>query len=180
MTDSQRPVSARSAQPTFLEIGIVTRPHGIAGEIKVQLTPEYLEALEGVKRVYLNDSPDPMRIQNYRAHQNSALLKLEGVDTRNDAETLRGAHVSIKVRELPRLGEGEYYSHELVGLRVEEANGQTLGTLSEVLATGSNDVYVVKSAEGKELLLPAIDSVVRKIDLAARVMSVIVPEGLRD
>jgi 16S rRNA processing protein RimM len=88
--------------------------------------------------------------------------------------------VSIKVRELPRLGEGEYYSHELIGLRVVEENGEDLGTISEVLATGSNDVYIVKTTEGIELLLPAIESVVRKIDLEARMMSVVVPAGLRD
>jgi 16S rRNA processing protein RimM len=171
---------ADSKHPVFLEIGVVTRPHGIAGEIKVQLSPEYLGALEHVRRVYLDNSPDARRIQTYRVHQGSALLKLEGVDTRDGAEALRGARISIKVRELPPLGESEYYSHDLIGLRVVDEAGQELGTLTEVLATGSNDVYVVKPADGKELLLPAIESVVRKIDLEAQTMSVVVPEGLRD
>ncbi|MCL5997727.1 MAG: ribosome maturation factor RimM [Chloroflexi bacterium] len=172
MADSQR--------STFLDIGIVARPHGIDGELKVQLAPEYIEALGRVKRVYLDGSPDAKRIQSFRVHQNAALLKLEGVDTRNDAEALRGMRVSIKVKELPRLGEGEYYTHDLIGLRVIDELGQDLGKLTEVLSTGSNDVYVIKPAVGKELLLPAIESVVRKIDLEAQVVSVIVPQGLRD
>jgi 16S rRNA processing protein RimM len=168
----------KAQPPTFLEIGIITRPHGIAGEIKVQTSPEYLQALEGVRSVYLDGSSQPTRIQSQRIHQNSILLRLEKVATRSDAEALRGVRVAIKFRELPKLKEGEYYSHELVGIQVIDGSGQTLGTVSEVLATGSNDVYVVKPLEGKELLLPAIDSVVHAIDLERRTMCVSVPDGL--
>jgi 16S rRNA processing protein RimM len=168
----------KTQDPTLLEIGTISRPHGIAGEVKVQTFPEYLGALEGVKRIYLNGSAQPTLIQSNRPHQNALLLKLEGVNTRNDAEALRGARVSIKVRELPKLGEGEYYSHELVGMHIVDEAGQDLGELTEVLATGSNDVYVVRTSAGKELLLPVIESVIRKIDLQARIINVVVPEGL--
>ena len=166
------------SQPSFLEIGTISRPHGITGELKLQISPEYLGALEGVKRVYLNGSSQPTRLLSCRPHQNALLVTLEGVNTRNDAEALRGARVSIRMVELPRLPEGEYYSYQLVGLHVRDEAGQDLGELSEVLATGSNDVYVVKSETGKELLLPAIESVIRKIDLEAGVITVVVPEGL--
>lgn len=168
----------KTQDPTLLEIGTISRPHGIAGEVKVQTSPEYLGALDGVKRVYLNDSPQPTRIQSYRPHQNALLLKLEGVNTRNDAEALRGIRVSIRARELPKLDEGEYYSHELIGLHIVDEAGQDIGELTEVLATGSNDVYVVKTNAGKELLLPAIQSVIRKIDLQARIINVVIPQGL--
>jgi 16S rRNA processing protein RimM len=168
----------KAQQPTFLEIGIITRPHGIAGEVKLQTSPEYLQTLEGVRSVYLDSSSQPTRIQSQRIHQNSILLRLENVVTRSDAEALRGVRVAIKFRELPKLKEGEYYTHELVGIQVLDGSGQTLGTVSEVLATGSNDVYVIKPLEGKELLLPAIDSVIHAIDLERRTMSVSVPDGL--
>jgi 16S rRNA processing protein RimM len=162
----------------MLEVGVVTRPHGIAGEVKVQLLPEYLEALEGARFVYLDDSSQPRRIQAYRVHQGAALLRLERVDTRNDAEELRGARVSIRLRELPKLPEGEFYSHDLLGMNVYAESGEPIGQLTEVLGTGSNDVYVIKRADGTELLLPAIESVVKEIDVEKRVMKVVVPEGL--
>lgn len=169
---------ANTRRLAFLEIGTIARPHGITGEVKVQTSPEYLDVLQHVTRVYLDGSTQATEIKGYRVHQKSALLKLEGVNTRNDAEAMRGTRVAIRVRELPSLPEGEYYSHDLVGLRVVDETGRQLGELGEVLATGSNDVYIVRTAEGKELLLPAIESVIRKIDLVAQVMTVVVPEGL--
>lgn len=158
-------------------IGKVTRAHGILGEVKVQLAPEFAGALDGIRRVYLNDEAQPRRVRGKREHQGALLLRLDGVATRNDAEALRGATVSIRLEDLPRLPEGEYYSHQLVGLRVQREGGEPIGTLAEVLATGSNDVYVVKTATG-ELLLPALESVVRVVNLAEGVMIVVVPAGL--
>ncbi len=161
----------------FLVVGKVSRPHGIAGEIKVQLAPAYEGVLDGIKRVYLNDAGHPYRILSHRAHQGGVLLKLERVATRDAAEALRGARVLIYTGDLPALPSGEYYAHQLIGLRVVHESGELLGTLSEVLRTGSSDVYVVKAAAG-ELLLPAIESVIRAIDLDAGTMTVTVPEGL--
>jgi 16S rRNA processing protein RimM len=169
----------KAQNPTLLEIGIISRPHGITGEVKVQTSPEFLTALEGVRRVYLDDSPEGRRIDSYRIHQNAILLRLQGVGTRSAAEELRGVRISIRTRDLPKLSEGEFYAHELTGLRVIDETGQTVGEIREVLATGSNDVYIVALPDGKELLLPAIESVIRKVDLDARVMNVIIPDGLR-
>jgi 16S rRNA processing protein RimM len=155
----------------------VTRPHGIVGEVKVELAPEYAGALDSVRHVYLGDSDQARRVLASREHQGAVLLKLDGVSDRNDAEALRGARISIRQSDLPRLSGDEYYSHDLIGLSVLRDSGEALGRLTEVLATGSNDVYVVKTADG-EVLLPALESVVRAVDLAARTMVVTVPEGL--
>jgi len=163
--------------PQTFAVGKVTRPHGIIGELKVQLAPEYAGALDGIRRIYLNDEPQARRVRGMRGHQGTLLLRLDGIATRNDAEAWRGAIVSIRLEDLPRLKEGEYYSHQLVGLRVQRENGELIGTLSEVLGTGSNDVYVVKTAGG-ELLLPALESVVRSVNLEEGVMTVVVPDGL--
>jgi len=160
-----------------LHIGSVSRPHGILGEIKVHLAPEYVGALEGVQLVYVNDEAAPKRVRHYREHQGAALLKLAGVNDRNAAELLRGARIAIVVDDLPGLPEGEYYAHQLVGLQVRRETGEALGTLTEVLATGSNDVYIVKTQTG-ELLLPAIESVIKTVDFGAGIMTVAVPEGL--
>jgi 16S rRNA processing protein RimM len=162
--------------PQRLPIGKVTRPHGIAGELKVQLAPEYAGALDGVKRIYLDDD-QPYRLRSYRYHQGAALIKLDGLETRNEAEALRGARIFVHIKDLPPLPVGQFYSHELIGLRVLRESGELLGELTEVLATGSNDVYVVQTG-ASELLLPALDSVVRALDVRARTMTVIVPDGL--
>lgn len=110
-------------------------------------------------------------------HQDMLLLKLEGVDTRDAAEALRGAFISVKVEDLPDLGDEGYYIHELLGLRVVGTDGLELGELAEVLTTGANDVYVVTGG-GREVLLPAIPSVILQVDLDAGVMTVSVPDGL--
>lgn len=165
------------SQRKFLVVGRVSRPHGIAGEIKVQLSSGYEGVLDVIERIYLNDAGHPYRILSHRAHQGGVLLRLERITTRDAAEALRGARVLIDTGDLPALPSGEYYAHQLIGLRVASASGEVLGTLSEVLRTGSNDVYVVKAAD-RELLLPAIESVIRAIDLDAGTMTVTVPEGL--
>lgn len=164
-------------QPHLLVIGAIARPHGILGEVKVQLAPGYAGALQGVRRVYLADDETPCRVLKYREHQGAALLKLDRLATRNDAEAVRGVRVAIRASDLPPLPEGTYYTHQLVGVRVVRQSGEPIGELSEVLATGSNDVYVVRTATG-ELLLPALESVILSIDLEGRLMRVTVPEGL--
>jgi 16S rRNA processing protein RimM len=172
-----KPARTQARAQDLLIIGKVTRPHGIAGEVKVELAPEYIGALDGIRRVYIGDADQPCRVLASRSHQGAVLLKLDRCSTRNDAEGLRGSRVSICLTDLPKLPEGEYYAHNLIGISVVRDTGEALGTLIEVLATGSNDVYVVKTATG-EVLLPALESVVRSVDLAARNMVVTVPEGL--
>lgn len=143
----------------------------------MQLAPEYEGILDGVARIYLDDAEHPHRVLSQRPHQGGVLLKLDRIATRNAAEALRGARVLVCTRDLPALPPGQYYTYQLIGLRVVRESGEALGELSEVLRTGSNDVYVVKTAAG-ELLLPAIESVIRTIDLAAGTMTVVVPAGL--
>lgn len=167
----------------LLEIGLVTRPHGIAGEIRAQVPPEYLNALLSVRRVYLalpgRSDRRAFRVEARRAHQDVMLYKLEGIATRNDAEALRGAILLVRAKDLPALEAGRYYPHELIGLRVVTTDGDPLGEISEVLVTGANDVYVVKAApDARETLLPAIDGVVRSVDLHNRVVTVTLPPGL--
>lgn len=167
----------------LIEIGLVTRPHGIAGEIRAQVPPEYLTALLSVRRVYLaldgQSARRAFKVEARRPHQDVILYKLEGVATRNDAELLRGAILLVRAKDLPALESGRYYPHELIGLRVVTSDGAPLGEIYEVLVTGANDVYVVKEApDAKETLLPAIEGVVQSVDLLNRVVTVTVPQGL--
>ncbi len=165
------------AEQTLLAVGKVTRPHGVAGEVKVQLAPGYEDLLTSVERVYLGDSRRPHRVLLCRPHQGALLLRLERVASRDDAEALCGAAVLISPKDLPSLPAGSYYPHQLIGLRVLRTSGEEIGRLSEILRTGSNDVYVVQKASG-QLLLPALESVIRSVDLVAGTMVVDVPAGL--
>ncbi|MCX6019909.1 MAG: ribosome maturation factor RimM [Chloroflexi bacterium] len=160
-------------------IGRITRPHGIVGEVKVQLEPEYLDALDPkhVRRVYLGDADAATGVKSARMHQGAMLLKLEGVDDRNAAEAMRATLVRLDRQDLPALPTGEFYATDLVGMHVFDMDGVELGVLAEVLATGSNDVFVVTRPQG-ELLLPVIDSCVKEIDPAALRIRVVVPDGL--
>ncbi len=166
----------------LLEIGLVTRPHGITGEIRVQVPPEYVTALLSIRRVYLalaGRSPRSCKVEARRPHQDVVLYRLEGIATRNDAEALRGAILLVRAKDLPALESGRYYPHELIGMRVVTTDGALLGEIYEVLVTGANDVYVVKERpDSKETLLPAIEGVVQSVDLLNRVVTVTIPQGL--
>ncbi|MEO6062891.1 MAG: ribosome maturation factor RimM [Thermoflexales bacterium] len=177
--------------PALVEVGRVTRAHGIRGEVKVDGPPDLLEALEEVTRVFVQPGGAdprvttrigdvagfPAALRQCRMHQGAALLVLDGVPTRNDAEALRGARIHVFGEDLPELDHGEYYAHDLIGLKVVDMDGNAVGELVEVLATGANDVYVVQGPAG-ERLLPAIESVVKAIDMEEGLLRVVIPEGL--
>lgn len=126
----------------------------------------------------LTDAPDRFRrgatlhaagavrsVRHARLHRGVLLLELEGIDTKEQAEALRGALLEVPEAELAALPEGSYYRFQIVGLAVVDLAGQALGRVEEILETGANDVYVVRSDEG-ELLVPAIDSVIKQVDVA--------------
>ena len=179
---NKKATGTASAKPKaaikLIEIGKVTRPHGIVGEIKVAVSPDLIGLFDHIKTVYLEDAQRPAKIIRFREHQGAALLLLDGITTRNDSETLRGTRIFINEKALPPLAEGEYYARDLIGLSVVTPEGLVLGEIIEVLSTGSNDVYVIQKADKKELLLPALDSVIKDINFEKRVMTVIVPDGL--
>ena len=125
----------------------------------------------------VGDSDELRCVERQRLHGDRVILKLAGIDDRTAAEAMRGALVRVPIEQAVELPPGSYFWHEIVGLRVQDTRGRALGTVAEVLATGSNDVYVVRSAEG-ELLLPAIKDVVRAIDREHGVMTVELIPGL--
>lgn len=164
--------------PEYLVIGRVVAPHGVRGELKVRVESSDPDRWESLERIYLGEERTPFDVLGVRWQVRQALVKLQGVADRNAAEALRGAYVAVRAEDGQPLAENEFYYHQLEGLRVIADSGETLGRLTQVRATGANDVYVVVGASG-ELLLPAIRQVVLKVDLQAGTMLVHVPEGLR-
>lgn len=169
--------SPHSSEPVFLVIGHLQRPHGIAGEIAMQVLTDFPERIRKGKIVYLGNDHTPIKVLQTRWKQNLMLIKFEGYPSREDVAKLTNLEVFTSVKDLPTLPEGEYYHHQLIGMQVFE-DDILLGSISEILVTGANDVYIVSSLHNSEILLPAIESVILNIDLPANRMQVIIPDGL--
>jgi 16S rRNA processing protein RimM len=160
----------------------VLRPHGVRGELRVEVITGHPERLGQHAHFYLAHPDSPEQAQRYsveeiRGHKEIVLLKLEGCDDRNEAEVLRDMLVQVPAEEAVPLEEGEYYHFQIVGVRVETEDGEWLGQVAEVLETGANDVYLVRGPRG-EILLPAIVDVVLELDLEARRMVVRLLPGM--
>jgi 16S rRNA processing protein RimM len=178
--DSQNPQegtgSPMPGEPVFVIVGKLRRPHGVHGEILMDVQTDFPQRLRRKKTVYVGEKHLPLVIESVRTQDRALLLSFEGYEGCDAVGQLRNHFVYVKTSELPNLPEGEYYFHELVGLRVVNEQGVELGVLAEILETGANDVYVVRSAEGAETLLPVIDEVVRHVDLERGEICVRPPE----
>ncbi|MBN1484427.1 MAG: 16S rRNA processing protein RimM [Chloroflexia bacterium] len=164
--------------PEYLVLGEIVAPFGIRGEVKVLLDTDFPELVLEAAYLYVGDPPLRYEVEWARPHKKLVRLKLLGCDDRNSAENLRGQLLQVAMAEAPVPEQDEYYYHELIGLQVWTEQDEYLGEVEEVWPTGSNQVLLVKGRQG-ELLLPAIDSVVREVDLAQGRILVHLLEGLR-
>lgn len=140
--------------------------------------PEILLDLDVLYLGRQSRDPRPHSLLGLRFHKDHALLTLEGVIDRNEAELLRGVDVFVPEEWLPSLEEDEFYVHQILGLRVVTLDGEELGTVKDVMFTGANEVYVVRGDAYGDVLLPAIDEVVREVDLDAGTIRVQLLDGL--
>lgn len=148
--------------PRYLVVGKVVAPWSTRGELKVAILTDFPDRFRDLERVYLSD--EPWMLEGYRRHGRWVILRLEGCADRNSAEKFRGELVQIPLEEAVPLSEDEYYIYQIVGLEVWTRAGEHLGRVSEVLFTGANEVYVVEGERG-EILVPAIEGVVKEVDL---------------
>ncbi|MCL4251559.1 MAG: 16S rRNA processing protein RimM [Anaerolineae bacterium] len=170
-------------RPEYLVLGKLLRPHGVRGEVRMHVLTAYPERLADLEYVYLSEdeagtSVTAYMLEHVRLHQGYALLTLGGIDGRDQAEPLRQLYVLVDMDHAVPLEEGEFYLYELIGVEVSTVEGERLGTLVDVIETGANDVYVIKSDTYGEVLIPAIDRVIVETDIDARKMTVQLPEGL--
>ncbi|MPZ48000.1 MAG: 16S rRNA processing protein RimM [Dehalococcoidia bacterium] len=158
-----------------MTVGRVLVPHGIRGEVKVEPLTDFPERFDAGGRVWIEGAA--RLIERSRPQDRNLILKLQGVDTRDAAEALRGKELMLP--EAPPIDEpGRFYQHDILGLRVEDAAGEKLGVIADILSTGANDVYVVRGERG-ELLLPAVEDVVKQIDLTSGSIIVELLPGLK-
>jgi len=171
-----------SSASDLLTIGKITGTHGIRGMVKVYLYSGDDSTLRAADELILRRSDgrqQTISILGLQGHGRKTLLTLKGCGSINEALPLVGGELLVRRDQFPEPDEDEYYWADLIGLRVVTDDGADLGTLREIIETGSNDVYVVQGRE-KEFLIPALDDVVRDIDLEAGTMTVALLDGLLD
>lgn len=164
----------------FLETGKITGTHGLKGEVRVQPWADSPEFLAEFDELYLDKGAKKIEIKAARVHKNMLIMKINGVDTIDDAEKLRNK-VLYMDRDDVELEEGAYFIQDLIGLSVlDDDTGEKIGVLADVSETGANDVYHIKTDEGKVYLIPAIPSVVKDISLEQGTIRVFKMKGLFD
>ncbi|MBP5738588.1 MAG: 16S rRNA processing protein RimM [Abditibacteriota bacterium] len=160
----------------YVTVGRVVAAHGIKGEVKILVTTDFPERFDAGNTVRVKTEKEvaERKITASRESKGCIIAKLSGIDTRNDAEDLRGAEIVITENELGDLGEDRFYLFDLMGMTVTGIDGRDFGTITEVLQGGANDVYVTD----KGVLVPALKAIVKKVDVASKAMIIDPPEGL--
>lgn len=154
-----------SQSPAYLAIGKLRRPHGVKGEILMDVLTDFPERIQTGATLLVGAEYTPLQLRSRRAHGNTLLVAFEGYDTPEAVGEWRNQIVYVTAADRPALPEGDYYHHQLLGLHVVSDAGQELGLLAEILETGANDVFVVRPESGPEILLPVIASVFLGVDL---------------
>lgn len=149
----------------YLCIGKIVGSRGINGEIKVEPWCDYPENFYEIKNFYIDINVEPLNITEMRIHKFQVLFKIEGVNSKNSAEMLRGKLVYAYKKDIP-IEDGRYFIEDLKGCMVfDSEKSRVFGKLKDVLNTGANDIYVIEDASKKEYLVPIIDGTVKEIDV---------------
>lgn len=167
----------------MFNVGKIVNTHGIRGEVKVLRISDFEERFAVGKQVFLvreNGETIPLTIDERRTHKGFDLLHFEGYANINDVEPFKGCQLKITESQLTNLSDGEFYYYEIIGCAVYTNEDEKLGEITEILSPGANDVWVVKQAKGKDVLIPYIKDVVKEIDITAKKIVIEPMEGLLD
>ena len=167
-----------------LKVGKIVNTHSLKGEVKVISSTDFEEQRfeKGTELLITrgNQVVKEVTVESYRTHKNNLLVKFVGIDSIEEAEKLKNLQIKIDSDNIGELEENEFYFHEIIGCEVFDENGKSLGEISEILTPGANDVWVIKSQNGKEIMIPYIEDVVKKIDVENKKIDIEVMEGLID
>lgn len=164
----------------FLRVGVISSTHGLKGEVKVFPTTDDPKRFHKLKKVILDTGKEqiPLNVTGVKFFKNQVILKFREFDDINEIEKYKNCDLLVTREQAVPLEENENFIVDLIGLQVVTDENKVLGTLTDVLQTGANDVYVVETEDKKEILLPAIPSCILDVDLEEEVMTVHVLEGL--
>ncbi len=164
------------------QVGIITASHGVRGEAKIFPTTDDPKRFRRLKEVLLDaDGKETLlEIESVKFFKKYVILKFKGIDTPEEVQKLRQKSLYVTRENAVRLGRNEYFIADLMGLLVQNEDGEEIGVLREVLETGANDVYLIDLKDGRELLLPAIKECVLSVDVEAGQMRIHILDGLLD
>lgn len=167
-----------------LKVGKIVNTHSLKGEVKVISSTDFEEERfkKGSKLLITrgNQLIREVVVESYRNHKNFLLVKFEEIDSVEEAEKLKNLQIKIDSTEVGELEENEFYFHQIIGCEVFDENDKNLGEIIDILTPGANDVWVIKGENGKEILIPYIEDVVKKIDITNKKVNIEVMEGLID
>ena len=168
----------------LFNVGKIVNTHGIRGEVKVIARTDFPETrFQKGSRLVVQHPEETGRavdvcVESARTHKQFYLVKFQGMDNINEVERFKGWMLKVREADLEELENGEYYYHEIIGCDVVTEDGERLGTITEIMQPGANDVWVVQPEKGKPILLPYIEQVVKKVDVERKQVTVHLLEGL--
>lgn len=161
----------------MLCVGEIVNSHGIRGELKVVPLVDDISKFLDFKSVTIDNKN--YEVQNIRIHKNMVLVKLVGLDDKTNADRLRGKFLEMNRNDLDDLEEGRYYICDIIGLTLIDNTIGEIGKVSDVISTGSNDVYVTKYND-KEICIPALESIIDEININDGYIKINMPKGIID
>ncbi|MCQ4087163.1 ribosome maturation factor RimM [Saccharibacillus sp. JS10] len=174
-----------NAALNFLSVGKIANTHGVRGELKIFPFTDFPEVRFAKGKELILTSPEEgtqlkVKIVSAREQKTVYIVKLEGYDNINQVEKYKGWEVKVPKEEAVEAEDNAYYFHEIIGCTVWTEQGEELGSITDILTPGANDVWVVKRKGGKELLIPFIESVVKEVNIAEKKVRIELMEGLLD
>ena len=166
----------------LFRVGVISNAHGIRGEVKVYPTTDNVRRFDDLKEVILDTGKEQLilHVTSVKYFKNMVILKFKEFDNINDIIPYKGMDLLVTRENAIPLEEGEYYIADIIGSKVITDEDKILGTLTDVLQTGANDVYVVKTKDGKEVLLPSIEECILDRDIENKIVKVHIMKGLLD
>jgi len=166
----------------YIAVGLIVGVHGLKGELKVEPHTDFPERFAPGEIFYVGDALHEFHVQKARPHKTNILVIAAGIHNRTQAEDIRGQWLFVPEESVQALDEDTYWIHDIIGLNVQTEEHHLLGVVQDIIFTGANEVYVLKTPPdvnlGKDLLIPAIAQVIQKVDLESRAITVTLPPGL--
>ena len=169
--------SLNKSEPEFLVAGKLRRTHGLKGEMWIEVLTDFPELFNQAKNVFIGEKHKKITVKSFKFAGKKGLIRFDGYENPESVWLFNNEYLYFDSHSMPELHDEEYYHHELIGLEVRDEKGAVIGILTEILVTGANDVYVITPKEGnKDILIPAIKSVIQKIDIESKLMIINPPE----
>ena len=166
----------------YFRVGVIANTHGIRGEVKVYPTTDDINRFKKLKKCILDTGKEyiDLNVESVKFFKNMVILKFKEYNNINDIECYKGKDILVSRDNAVKLEKGEYYIADILGAKVILEDGSEFGVVEDVMQTGANDVYVVKTLDNKEVLLPKIDECVKKLDIENKIVTVHIMKGLLD